>query len=155
MKKYIGLSVGGVVVLALVGYLVYDRFILTDEVRVRRVVEDLEKTLEEHDIIAFGDHISADYVDEWGYGAAELKQIIMYGMKSFQQIEVDITEMKIEVEGTGATAVFYPACRLSSDSGGTFDVDTLVLHGDLLKLSLRKVDRAWRVCRSERVPEEN
>ena len=149
MKRVLGIAAAAAVV-ALLCWFVYERFIVTDEQRVRRVLSGLEIALEEHDIGAFSGYISPDYRDDWGFDAAGIKHIALAGMRQFETIEIDPLDVKLELDGDTATIVFYPVCKIANDSGRSFDLDREALRGNLLRLTLKKVDRKWRVTRAER-----
>ena len=147
--KNVGLIVLSVIVAALVGWFVYERFVVSDEKRVRRVLADAEQALEKHDAVGFSDCLAPDYTDAWGNGAGEVRGIALEGMREFETIEVNPTDVVVEVNGESATIVFYPVCKFSSPNGGSFDVDKEILKGNLLKLTLKKKDRWWRITRTE------
>ena len=137
-----------VLITAIAGAIVYLKFIVTEEDRVKKVVSGLAKSLENRDIVKFTDFISPRYQDFWGFDAATLRAIVFEGMRQFDTIQVEIRELEVTVSDREASVVFYPACRIASISGGSFDIEREALHGNLLKLTLNKVDRQWRVIRA-------
>jgi len=147
--KNVGLIAVSIIVAALIGWFVYERFIVSEETRVRRVLAGAEKALEKHDAIGFGNFIAPDYTDAWGYGAGEVKGIALEGMREFETIEINPTDVAVEVSGASATIVFYPVCKFSNPDGQSFDVDREILKGHLLKLTLKNKDRVWRISRTE------
>ena len=68
--------------------------------------------------------------------------------------QADVSDLTVEVTGDTATALFYPACRIESESGMRFDLDREALNGSDLQLSFTRVDKQWRVSGADPLTED-
>jgi hypothetical protein len=138
-------------VIGVLGFLIYHRYFVSEEAKVRRVVMSLKDAVEKNDRIKFSDAIAAGYSDEWGWD----KTTLIAGFSMIQQFyaepKVNVSEIKITVKGDVAEAGMFVEVTAKDFRGQKQDL-TQELRGNLanrLKLTFTKTADGWKLKSAE------
>ena len=136
-----------VVVLALVAWWVWQRYFITDETRVKRLLATATSAVEKGNLIKLADVIAYDYSDDFGFD----KSTLIGGVRSFRSeynaIFIHLADLKITVEPdhVKSQAIFI-AKVLAQPKGGGAQTE---VRAERYRLFFRKTDQGWKLIRAE------
>jgi hypothetical protein len=139
-------------VLGVFGWLVFNRYFLSEEAKVRRAVMALKNAAEKNDRIRFADGIAQGYSDEWGWNKTLLLAGLSFIHESFSGLKVNISHMRVTVnDHSNAEAAMFVEVTGEDQRGVRQDL-TQQLRGNFsnrLKLTLVKTPDGWKLKAAE------
>jgi hypothetical protein len=111
----------------------------SDEDRIRIVVADLKRGVEEKDPQRVVALISSDYRDDFALRRKDLAFLLLRALRTDGRFEVTIRRERIKVTGRDATATLDGEVTLSQGP------ETVGRYAGVITLLLRKEGRAWKL----------
>ena len=148
-KLLIGLLV---VIVAVVGFRVWRNAAISEEERVRRVIQAGERAIEGKDLAGVAKHISADYSDAF---EMDKRTAIMLAQRLFQEYDkffIHLQALEVEIAEGGETAHARFMATVLASYRGAVEQKRLVEKGrDRFLLTFRKEDGNWRLLSAQQV----
>ena len=117
----------------------------TEQDRVKKVINDIQKAAEEKDVKKIMNNISKTYSDPQGFNYETIKGPLLGYFFQYPKISVYINNLKISVEDTSAKAVFRTVLTSGKKSGSPADLVPQSLGMYDFDVSLRKGSKDWKV----------
>lgn len=108
-------------------------------------LEKARRLIERHSIGGFSALIAADYRDEWGFSAQDVKAAALEVMRHYPVIEIDLLEPSVEVVGDTAGVVCYARVVVQDEAGKRQELCREYTGGKPVKIELWKRDRGWLI----------
>jgi ketosteroid isomerase-like protein len=129
------LALAGLVALAVGGYLMYQRFFVTEEDRIRTVIYDVAQAVEKKSSAGMLQHVADEYCDPLlGLKKDEMRVWLIRLFRELDALYVRVLETKVTVEGTRARVIVVASADarpaghsgreslLQGEGRGTFDL---------------------------------
>ena len=109
----------------------------TEQDKVKKVIEEVQKSAEEKDIRTILSHLSKTYADPQGNDYAGIKDLLLVYFFRYPKVSVFITDMEISVDGVTASAKFQAvlAGRKSEEAVRDILPEALGVYGFAVKFS--------------------
>lgn len=144
MKPWKWALVAGVT--ALVAWQAWQRFFVTDETRVRRLVGTMAAAVEKNKVVALADCIAGDYSDDRGLDKASLLGAVRGVRMQYDALFIHIADMIVEVAVDGQTAQATLVVKVLTRRAGGGETE---LNADRVRLFFRQTGDGWKLIRSE------
>jgi len=146
MKKWL-LWLAIAAALAWAGWRIKERFFVSDEMRVKRLVSGMATMVEKAEIKSLGDAITEDYTGDQAPDKTTLLNAIRLVRLQYQQMFIYLSDEVVNIAPDALTAeVTLVAKVIAKPRGGGGDVE---FNGDRIRLFLRKTDDGWKLTRTE------
>jgi hypothetical protein len=146
MKKLL-LIAAAIAAVALTSWWIKERFFVTDEMRVKRLVSDMAKFVEKAAITSLGETITEDYTSDQASDKTTLLNAIRIFRLQYAQMFIYIADQAVivspDAEGAEVTLV---AKVIAKPRGGGADTE---FHAERVRLFFRKTDAGWQMYRTE------
>lgn len=136
-----------VVVVSLLSYWIWQRYFITEETRVKRLLAGAARAVETGNLIKLEDALAHDYSDDFGFD----KSTIIGGIRAFRAeydaIFIHLEKLKVDVDPdhTKAQAIFI-ATVLARAKGSAAQTE---VRNDRFRLYFHKTDQGWKITRAE------
>ncbi|MBI4654669.1 MAG: hypothetical protein HY752_06700 [Nitrospirae bacterium] len=122
----------------------------TNEKRIKKVINNTEKAVVAEDIEGMMGHISYNYLDDYGNGYLQIKNIMLQAFQLFDDIEIEKDIIKISVKNSHAEAhVSVRVIALHNEDRGYIIGDAV--SAQTIKVFLEKSPNKWLVTKVEGV----
>ncbi|GEM_PF-858477 len=141
------------VIIIVLGWLIYHRYFVSDEARVRKVVMSLKDAVEKNDRVKFSEAVDSQYSDEWGWDKAALLLGFSMIQQYYAEPKVNVAELSVTVNGDTAEAAMFVEVTAKDFRGTTQDL-TQELRGNIvnrLRLRFVKTDNGWKLKSAETI----
>jgi hypothetical protein len=91
------------------GYYAYERFLVSEEGRIRKVLEKAVHQFQKKDLPGCLAHVSPRYGDEWGLNAFQLRGILGRVFQEFKDLDLTVEDLQIQVVERREATVFANA----------------------------------------------
>jgi hypothetical protein len=138
---------------ALFAWLAYDRFFVSDQVRVRRVLFSAQRAVETGNVPKLSDALTQDYSDEWGMDKTMLLAEVRMIRQMFPNIRISISELKIKTDGDEAEAVLIAVASATDKNGRQTELTEQLRAqvGDRFRVRFVKTQDGWKMRRVESI----
>lgn len=144
--KWLKLIVAAVV-LALLARWAWQRYFVTDETRVKRVLAAATSAVETGNLIKLENVIAYDYSDDFGLDKSTLIGAVRSFRSEYNAIFIHLADVKITVDTDHmkSQAIFI-AKVLAQPKGGGAQTE---VRAERYRLFFRKTDQGWKLTRAE------
>ena len=144
--KWLKLIVAALVLALLVRW-VWQRYFISDETRIKRLITTATGAVETANLIKLESFIAHDYSDDFGFD----KSTIIGGVRSFRSeydaLFIHLADLKITVDPDHAKAqAIFIAKVLAQPKGGGVQTE---VRAERYRLFLRKGEQGWQLIRTE------
>ena len=138
---------------ALFAWLVYDRFFVSDQVRVRRVLFSAQRAVETGNLPKLSDALTQNYSDEWGMDKTMLLAEVRMIRQMFPNIRISISELNIKTDGDEAEAVLIAVASATDKNGRQTELTEQLRAqvGDRFRVRFVKTQDGWKIRRVESI----
>lgn len=141
------LRIAGILLLAGLGWWLFERVFVTDEQRVQRLITSMTRAVEAGNLLKLEAGIAQDYSDDFGFDKSTLLGVVRSFRAEYDRVSVSISEMDIVVEPDHRSAhAGFTGKILARRKGATAEAE---VHNDRYWLSFRKTDQGWLVIHVE------
>jgi hypothetical protein len=117
----------------------------TDQVKVKKIITDIQAASEAKDVRKIMSHISKTYSDPQGFNYEGIKGLLLGYFFRYPKISVYINSLTISVEDTSARAEFQTVLTSGEKTGSLTDVIPQSLGVWDFDVSLKKESSDWKV----------
>ncbi len=128
-----------------VGWWVWDRFLVPDETKIRRLVAAMKDAVIRRNALRLSDSIAQDYSDDFGLNKSTLLGVARSFRDQFDEVTIEIPELAVTVEPDHQTARAALRATVVGFKGGIRQEPA----DDQLRLFFRKTDDGWKLTRIE------
>ena len=138
-----------VVLIAIAGWVMYKRSAMTEEAKVRELIEDAASAIEERSLMTCLSKLSPRFRDHWGRDKEVVSVILRQVVLRYQELSIRIRDLYVQLKGDRAEATFMVHVR-GARKPGAQEVDlTREAGSDFFRLLLEKEDGEWMIMRSQ------
>jgi len=124
----------------------WQRFFVTDETRIKRLITTMAKAVEQNKTLALADCIAGDYSDERGLDKATLVGVVRSTRSQYDAMFIYISDTAIEIAGDRQKAQATLVARVLTKRAGGGSTE---LNAERVRLFFRKTDSGWKMTRVE------
>jgi hypothetical protein len=127
------------------GYYAYERFLVSEEGRIRKTLEKAVDQFQKKDLPGCLAHVSPRYQDEWGFSAFQVRGVLARVFQEFKGLDLTVEDLEIQVLERREATVFA-GVRLLVTRGDRRGF--LLGSGDRplpVKIHLAKERGRWRI----------
>jgi hypothetical protein len=135
-----------VALVAMLAWWAKERFFVSEETRVKRLIATMEQAVEQNKILTLADCIAGDYGDEHGLDKATLLGVVRSVRIQYEAMFIHITGMKLEVAPDQRTATATLVAKILTQRAGGGETE---LNAERVRLSFRRTDDGWKLTRAE------
>ncbi|MBM3858937.1 MAG: hypothetical protein FJ395_04720 [Verrucomicrobia bacterium] len=144
MKWLLRITVAGLLVwLAWQGW---QRFFVTDETRIKRLISTLANAVENNKILALADGIAGDYSDDRGLDKATLLGAVRGTRSQYEAMFIYISDTAVQIADNRENAQATIVARILTKRAGGGSTE---LNAERVRLFFRKTDSGWKMTRVE------
>lgn len=143
--KWIARSAGGVVLAAL-GWFLWQRVFVTEEQRIHRALASMEQGVETGNLFKLDAGIAQDYADDFGFDKAALIGAVRSFRAQYDEIFIHISDLTITIESEDKASATLIAKVLAKAKGALAESE---LRTDRFRLTFRKTEQGWQMTRAE------
>ena len=143
--KWLGRILGIVVVVLAVWWL-KEKFLVTDETRIKRLIAAMTEAVEKSNLLKLSDAVTSDFTDDHDLD----KEKLIIGVRAFRMqytaVFIHITDLTVQVAPgavTGQATLVAKILTKAKDGGDT------ELNAERFRLTFRKTDAGWKLSRAE------
>jgi len=138
-----------IVVAALLVWLLWQgwqRFFVTDETRIRRLITTMASAVKQNKILTLADCIAGDYGDDRGMDKATLLGIVRGTRSQYDAMFIIISDTAIQIadDHQKAQATIVAKVLTKRAGGGSTE-----LNAERVRLFFHKTDSGWKMTRVE------
>ena len=124
----------------------------SDETKIRRILQEMERSAEKKELFKLLSYVAADYQDDMGFNKAELLRLGNEIFKTYSNITVRITDLSVAVGEKEAT-VRLLAVATAVRSGEEAEENLFTERGsDRFIVTFRKEGHGWKIRKTEIPP---
>jgi hypothetical protein len=133
--------------LVLLGWWLWQKFVVTDEQRVRRAIANMEKADEKMSFLSLEGYIATDYHDDRELDKSSLLMAVRATRMQYSSFFIHLSDetVTIEPDHQTAAAVFIAKVLATPRDGGSESE----LFEERFRLFFRKTDQGWKLTGSE------
>jgi ketosteroid isomerase-like protein len=136
----------GIGLLVLLGWWLKERFLVTDEVRIKRQITAMAGAVEHNNLLKLSDAVASDFTD--GHDLDKEKLII--GVRVFRlqytAVFIHITDLTVHVAPGGQTGQATLVAKILTKAKDGGDTE---LNAERFRLSFRQTEAGWKLTRAE------
>lgn len=117
----------------------------TEQVRVKKVISEIQTAAEEKDLRKILKHLSKTYSDPQGFNHENIKGLLLGYFFKYPRISVYINNLDISVDNTSARVMFRALLTSGKKTGSMADVIPQSLGTYSFDISLKKESNNWMV----------
>ena len=145
MMKWLG-RILGVGLLVLAGGWVWQRFFVTDETRVKRLIATMTTAVEQNKIVALADCVAGDFNDEHGLDKASLLGAVRSVRMQYEALFIHISDLALQVAPDHRTAQATLVAKILTRRAGGGETE---LNAERVRLFFRRTDDGWKLTGEE------
>lgn len=128
-------------------WLLWERVLVTEETRIRRLIAQMERAVEQGNLLRLEAAIASDYTDEHGLDKSALLALVRTYRQAYESVEIRVQQLQVALEPEGETATAdFIATVLAKTSVASGEQEERDAH---VRLWLRKTNDAWKMRRAE------
>ena len=139
-----------VLVIVLAGFLgraVWQRYFVSEETRIKRVIARGEQAVEEGNLLKLEGVLTADYSDQYGLDKSSALGAVRQFRTQYPSVFIHISDLAITVGDDRQTAQATLIARVLA--GPAEDPAATEIRNERLRVHLRQTDQGWKVFRVE------
>lgn len=140
-----------VVLVVLFGFIVYEKFILSEEARIERGIKKAIQAIQKKDLKACLSHVSLRYYDERDLNYFDLKSILTRLFEEFKDFDISTEEFDILIRGTKAATAFVKVRVLITVKERRGYILGSGNESLPIRIDLKKERKGWMVVRVDGV----
>jgi len=117
----------------------------TEQTKVRKIITDVQRAVEEKDIQTILGHLSRTYRDPQGYDYNGIKGLLLSYFLRHQKISVYITNLDVTADAMPARATFQAVLSSSDKTGSAADILPEALGIYAFNVVFSKESKEWKV----------
>lgn len=133
----------GVVV---VGWWLWDRFLIPDETRIRQLITTMKGAVIERNMLRLSDAVAQDYSDDFGLNKSALLGAARSFREQYEELRIEFPELTVVLDPDHRTA---HAALLVSVGGRLKSGARPEASADRVTFFFRKSDDGWKLTRIE------
>jgi len=127
-------------------WLGWERFFVTEETRLRRLIRTMTRAVEQNNILSLADCIAGDYGDDRGLDKATLLGLVRSTRSQYEAMFIYISDAVLEVDPDRQKAQAILVARILTKRAGSGSTE---LNAERVRLFFRKTDSGWKLTRVE------
>lgn len=137
-------------VILIAAWLIWERFLVSDETRIRLRMNGMEQAVEQGNLLRLGGAIADDYSDDSGMDKPSLLAAVRAFRQQYDGLFIHLSDVEIQVDPDHQTAQVAFVAKVISrpkDGGGESE-----LFADRFRLFFRKTGQDWLLVRAVSPP---
>jgi len=124
----------------------WQRFFVTDETRIKRLIATMANAVEKNKTLALADCIAGDYGDDRGLDKSTLLGAVRATRSQYDAMFIHISDMLIQIADDRQKAQATLIAKVLTKRAGGGDTE---LNAERVRLFFRKTDDGWKLTRVE------
>jgi hypothetical protein len=120
----------------------------TEQTKVKKIITDVQRAVEEKDIRTILGHLSRTYRDPQGYDYNGIKGLLLSYFFRHQKISVYLTNLDVTADAISARATFQAVLSASDKTGSAADILPEALGIYAFNVVFSKESKEWKVVSS-------